>query len=383
MVDTNKEKNFIRCHKCVMPTTLPSVKLDDRGVCNNCNYYEKLLTKLDNEKEERKKKLDELVLWAKKKKRPYDCVVPLSGGKDSVYCLYLADKVYGMKSLSITFDNGLLSDHAKQNIRNAINKTGSDHLIYGPNPKEMMELYGLFLRKTGTFCPPCMRGIEIVSKMGADMFDVPLIIKGTGARYSYLARVPELFQNGDAAFFSRVVENEKLSFNVDAMKQFTVKWDLKRIVHLSTALLRIPDPTTPRHVSIYDHLGPSYDEILGTIKKEMGWTEPSDQVEHMDCKASKIASYAQSKKAKGLSDATCKNSSLIRLGSMKRDEAMLYEKNYNDENKDPPNLDWFLCQIGMSRDEFEGSITDWRTIQSFRDDRGSLLNNVYLKLYNR
>jgi len=341
------------------------------------------LAKLDRESKDRKTELERLIAWAKAKKRPYDCVVPLSGGKDSVYVLYLCEMVYGMKSLAITFDNGLLSDYAKNNINNAIRSTGADHIYFGPNPNEMMELYRISLERTGVFCIPCMRGIELVSKMGADMFNIPLIIKGTGQRYSYLSRIPELFQNGDPDFFSRVFDGQRTSYNIKGLKEFKVKWDLSRIVHIFTSLLGLPDPTTPRHISIYDYLGPSFKEIEDTIKKEMNWTRPEDQTEHMDCKASKIAIYLHSKKADGLSDSTCKNSSLIRLGLMSRKDALDYDEKYIKDRKDPTNLIWFLDQINMTREEFEKNITDWNKLDRFRKNGQTLLERTYIRFIER
>jgi tRNA(Ile)-lysidine synthase TilS/MesJ len=45
----------------------------------------------------------------------YDCLVPLSGGKDSTYVLYLCARVYGLKVLAMNFDNGFQSPLAREN----------------------------------------------------------------------------------------------------------------------------------------------------------------------------------------------------------------------------------------------------------------------------
>jgi hypothetical protein len=285
-----------------------------------------------------------------------------------------------MKTLAITFDNGLLSDFARENIRNAIKSTDADHIFYGPNPNEMMELYGIFLKKTGTFCPPCMRGIEIVSKMGADMFDIPLIFKGTGRKYSYLSFVPELFQSGDPDFFDNVIKGERLEHNTRAMSQFRVTWNMKRIVHLGTTVLRLPDPTTPRHVALFEYLDPSIEEMVDTIKQKMKWKEPEGQLEHMDCKASPIASYLQSRKLKGISDKTCKNSSLVRLGIMERDEALAYENEFADNVPEPENLNWFLNEIGIQRKDLDSYLGDWTVVEKYRNKNKRTLARMYGKL---
>ncbi len=58
----------------------------------------------DDTRAERRARLDRFIQWAKKKGRRYDALVPLSGGKDSTYCLYLATRQFGLQVLAFTFD---------------------------------------------------------------------------------------------------------------------------------------------------------------------------------------------------------------------------------------------------------------------------------------
>lgn len=94
-----------RCNRCILPASLSNITFDENGVCNHCLKYEHDFKNWDLIKDRREKEFIEILEKAKKLKRPYDCLVPLSGGKDSTYALYLATKVYGLKTLAVTLDN--------------------------------------------------------------------------------------------------------------------------------------------------------------------------------------------------------------------------------------------------------------------------------------
>ena len=110
-------KDIKRCMRCILPESLPSVELDKNGICNHCKTYDRLFSNWEDVKSQRKKEFEDLLQRAKRLNRNYDCLILLSGGKDSTYALYLCDKIYKLKCLCITFDNGFLVEQAKNNIK--------------------------------------------------------------------------------------------------------------------------------------------------------------------------------------------------------------------------------------------------------------------------
>ena len=72
------------CKNCVLPDTRPNLYLDEKGVCNACN--ESFNKKKINWKERRSLLID-IISKAKKKSKGYDCLIPVSGGKDSTWQL--------------------------------------------------------------------------------------------------------------------------------------------------------------------------------------------------------------------------------------------------------------------------------------------------------
>jgi len=73
-----------------------------------CNNFDRSFGDWNSRKEFKKKQFEQIVEKIKKLNSEYDCLIPLSGGKDSTYALYVCDKIYNMKCLCITFDNGFL-----------------------------------------------------------------------------------------------------------------------------------------------------------------------------------------------------------------------------------------------------------------------------------
>lgn len=88
-----------RCQKCILPANLPSVHLDSSGACNYCASYDAKYAALQEESEKKGQNTLEHIIRRKTIGQKYDCLVPISGGKDSMYVLYLFSKVYRLKVL--------------------------------------------------------------------------------------------------------------------------------------------------------------------------------------------------------------------------------------------------------------------------------------------
>lgn len=108
------------CSKCVLDNTIEEIQFDNNNICNFCKIHEELEAKYPLNTEKTKKELDSVIRKIKNQKRSgkYDCVLGVSGGRDSTYTLFQAVKL-GLKPLAVHFDNGWNSDIAVENIRNA------------------------------------------------------------------------------------------------------------------------------------------------------------------------------------------------------------------------------------------------------------------------
>lgn len=377
-----------RCERCILPESLPSVVLDENGVCSHCREYDTLFGDWEVTKAQRKRAFEDLLMQAWRLNRPYDCLIPLSGGKDSTFALHTCSKVYGLRCLCVTFDNGFLTEQARTNIRNAVDATGADHLLYSVNRDHLLGWYRQCLEKSGEFCFVCMRGIAVATERAAAAFNVPLIVNGGGRRVAYLSTAPEVFQSGDDVTFRNIIGGgaagwgstsvlgasfspgpgqgappRQMRLRAMASKLLRLA---RRVVDRSLRMLEPPVSNTPMNIALFDYLDIDPEQVYQTLRGEMGWANPPGQLEHMDCTLHELPFYIHTKKFPELTRHTFYRSGLVRRGLMGREEALLAEEEELATSTAPSALEPFLEEIGLSKAEFEDAVQDWRKIEQFR-----------------
>ena len=128
---SSKNIEYRICTRCIMDTSDPDIRFDDRGVCNHCHKHDRLVAALPPTGEEGMERLVRIVERIKShgRRRDYDCIVGLSGGVDSSYLVHLAVEK-GLRPLVVHFDNGWDSELAVKNIENVISRLGLDLQTY-------------------------------------------------------------------------------------------------------------------------------------------------------------------------------------------------------------------------------------------------------------
>jgi hypothetical protein len=320
---------------------------DFKGVCSICREYEKYVDEWKSSLHERRNALDKICAKAKNKHKEFDALVPLSGGKDSTFALYVARKELGLNCVAYTLDNGYLSDFARSNIEKACGKLGVEHVYYRFSADLMKRLYSLFVRKTGYPCSVCMRLMAAAMGKMAELYHVPLIISGSSPR-TELMGTPEMSEHGLTAHFRSVLEGEtidvepkKLLSTYSKRRKFgQALFHLTGETHLFTyAWFRLPD-----------YIDWNYQVIEQTIRRELDWNSPEES-EHMDCLIHPIQKYIQTRRFPDLSLDRMRFARLIMAGQMTREEAL----NKLDSTSQCPEseLNVFLDDIGMSKEEFD------------------------------
>jgi N-acetyl sugar amidotransferase len=169
------------CRRCVMPDTKPDLHLDEKGICNACRSYEsRKVVDWDQRHEELVRLLD-------KYRRPsgdnWDCIVPVSGGKDSTYQVVRMLQ-YGLNPLCVTSTTCDLSDIGRKNIEN-LKHLGVDYIEVSPNPLVRAKLNRVGLLQVGDISWPEHVGIFTIPVRAAVQFNVPLIVWGENSQNEY------------------------------------------------------------------------------------------------------------------------------------------------------------------------------------------------------
>jgi hypothetical protein len=123
-----EDQQLQRCLKCILPSTMPFIKFDEKGICNYCKHYEKRNIVKYNFDE-----TNALFDKFRKTNTQADCIVPLSGGRDSCFALHLATKKFNLKAVAYTYDWGLITDLARRNISRMCSKLNVENIIFADN----------------------------------------------------------------------------------------------------------------------------------------------------------------------------------------------------------------------------------------------------------
>lgn len=333
-----------RCVKCILPANLPSVHLDKTGKCNYCSSFEEKFLNTPGESAKFPESKFEKILDKYRGKNQYDCLVPVSGGKDSMYVLYILSAKYKLNILAYNFDNGFQSPQAVENINRAIKELGVDLVIYKPKEKIMLDLYRIFLIRAGEFCGPCNTLITSMAKIFAKQNNIHLIMSGNSDKYSSAISGVSASQYCDRKYFFNVLEGYKT--NQDFMR-YIFHHPIRHAIWKLTG-------TGPETVNVMNYLHPGITKLQKTLETELNWESPSKEYEHGDCLLNPIKDYLMCRKW-GHSELTQAYSNLIRTGEMSRKEAL--KKAEHQEVRDTPAiLELFLNKLNMSYDDFEKSM---------------------------
>lgn len=164
---------LIFCNACVVPNSRANIYLNDKGVCNACVNHKK---KIKIDWKSRLKELKSLIIKTKKKSRIFDCLVPVSGGKDSTWQVHKCLKL-GLKPLALTYKTPGRNKIGDQNLKNLI-ALGVDHIDWTVNPKVEAKFTLETFKKKGATAIPMHFAIHNISQIVAKNFNIPLIVWG-------------------------------------------------------------------------------------------------------------------------------------------------------------------------------------------------------------
>jgi len=189
----NLPEKVIFCKKCLMsnqrPSSIPEfthvrervgakyLNIDEStSICDACKVTELKDYKIDWEQREK----DLLILLDKHRSKNgnYDCIVPGSGGKDSVMASHILKYKYGMHPLTITWPPILYTDYGYKNFKNWIDIGGFDNLAYRPSGKVLRLLTKLSIQNLLHPLQTFILGQKHLAPKIAKKFNIPLVFYG-------------------------------------------------------------------------------------------------------------------------------------------------------------------------------------------------------------
>src|SRR5438445_12590353 len=169
------------CQRCVMPDTKPDLRIGEEGVCSACRYIEhRHEVDWDARKQELLRVVDR---YRSKDGSNYDCIVPVSGGKDSHFQV-LRILELGLNPLCVTATTDKLSEIGRYNIEN-LKLRGVDYIEVTPNPVARRRINRLALTQVGDISWPEHVAIFTIPVRIAVQLGIPLIVWGENSQNEY------------------------------------------------------------------------------------------------------------------------------------------------------------------------------------------------------
>lgn len=344
------------CTNCVIPETAETHSFNKKGVCSVCDQIEFKKKKIDWNK--RALMFDNL-LDNYRGKYSYDCILPFSGGKDSVFALWYVVKKKKLKPLVVRFDHNFLREKVLENTEKVIKKLNVDFINVKPNLKVIKKLMLESLIRRGDFCWHCHVGISATPINVAIEKKIPLLIYGEpNSEYASFYSSDE-FEELNVDKFNRMIN---LGINAEDMigmvnQRFpNDKISLKDLKYYVFPSRQTMNNNKIKACYLGNYLPWDVKKQVKIIKEELEWQgdlvegipEQYDY-EKIECAMQGIRDYIKFVK-RGFGRTSHLVSIDIRNNRMSREEGEKLVK--ENDGKRPKSLDGFLEMLNLTDEEF-------------------------------
>ena len=333
---TNNQKI---CSRCILDSSIPGIRFDDRGICNYCKIHDGL-EKQHPIGELGQQKLNQMVDEIKRrgKNKKYDCIIGVSGGTDSTYTLYMA-KELGLRPLAVHFDNGWDSEIAINNMKNAVKKLDVDLKIVTCDWEEFKDLQISFLKASTPDAEiPTDLAIQAVLFRVAAEEGVHYRIAGHSFRNEGLSPLEWSYMDG------KYIKSVHKKFGKHELKRFSDLTISDLLYYIFVKRIRAAYPL--------EYIDYRKEEAKKILKKELGWNDYGGH--HYESIYTRfVASYLLPKKF-GIDKRKIEYSAFVRSGQMTREQA-------SEKLKEPPiseeqarkDREYVIEKLGLTDEQFE------------------------------
>lgn len=168
------------CVRCVLPDTRPNLSLDAEGVCDACRNHG---AKREIDWRSRAEAFRAVVDAAKARGARYDCLIPVSGGKDSTWQVATALE-HGLRPLAVTWKTPARTAIGAANLENLV-ALGVDHVDFQVNPRVERRFMRLAFERLGDPAIPMHMALFSIPLDIAVRFGIPLVVWGENSAFEY------------------------------------------------------------------------------------------------------------------------------------------------------------------------------------------------------
>lgn len=339
------------CTRCCIPETQEGIQFDELGICTACRASEQ---KMHINWAQKEQELRRILEKAKESSTSYDCILPISGGKDSFFQAHILTRVYGLRPLAVTFSHNWFSETGLYNLQLCLKTFDLDHIQFTPSRGKVNKIARQSLFEIGDACWHCHSGVGAFPLKVALAFDIKLLIWGESVcESSGRATYNDSTNSYDKEYFLKV-SAKKTAEQIAESANIDIKYlsEHKLPTHSEIAKAQI----TGLHLGDYIF----WDEERQTefIKEHYHWRETEMEgaikgYKSVECIMAGVHDFMCYQK-RAFGRATMQAAVDIRSGLMTREEGLEVAKNIDSQI--PQALDYYLSITGITKEEFYASI---------------------------
>ncbi len=332
------------CARCLYPENAkPTISLDDEGICSGCRYHESR-DRIDWD--ERWGMLEKLLDGVT------ECIVPVSGGKDSHYQVWLLQQ-FGIDPLLVTYNHGFNSGAGNRNLENLVAKSGCDLVRYTTGLDSARRLSRLMLDRVGDLTWHYHAGIMTWPFQVAKQYGIDLIVWGEHG----FAELTGMVSMDDFVEFTNWKRKEHDMRGIEAASLIGENGITERDIR---PFVFPEDPATGIYLSNFmrwsakhqaELMIDEWDFAPVTYPRERTFVQYSKIEDH----ANDVHDYLKFLKF-GYGRATDDASMEIRHGRMTRSEGISLVKRY--DSTEPTTLEEYCDFLGITRTDFYAAVPD-------------------------
>ncbi len=346
-----------RCTRCILPETFPYISFDLRGVCNYCNNY-------TPQEERNHERIKEIVQPYRSLTNEYNqnCIVGLSGGRDSCYGVHYAKKVLGLNPVAFTYDWGMVTDLARRNIFRMCGELGVEHILVSANIKKkrdnVRKNIAAWLKKPELFMIPLFMAGDKQFYLHAHklrkQLDIKLFMFGAGNTLEttdFKVGFANIENNSSEGVLTQLHNRDKIKLIAKYGLEF-----LKNPSYINSSLLDSLEGFYSSYLLrddytyLYHHIPWIEEEVESVLKDQYGWEGAKDTKTSWRVGDGTAAFYNYIYfSVAGFSEHDTFRSNQIREGMITREKALELVKAENQPRWD--TLNWYASTIGFNLDD--------------------------------
>lgn len=362
------KKKYQICNYCIMDTSDPEIHFNENDDCNHC--FDKKANDLDiNAARYRSLKfeLGQLVDKIKKdgKKKPYDCVIGISGGVDSSYVAWLV-KDLGLRPLAVHLDNGWNAELAVQNIHTILSKLDIDLFTHVLDWEEFKDLQISFLKASTPDAEiPTDHAIFALNYEITHKHKLKYFINGSNRQTESI--MPRMWSQG----------HNDWTYIQSVHKKFGTK-KLKNYPHYSWSRLQYyRNISGIKWINILEYVDYKKLDVIDMLQKDLGWVPYSTK--HGESLYTKFFQEYILPVKFGADKRRAHLSNLITNQEITREEALRkLEMEKTPDSEIENDYNFVIKKLGLSQTEFEEIMQS--PIKTIYDYHNATFDSFYQKL---